>query len=82
MQPKSIVNTNKPIAIYNQYVWAVLEHAGRRDTMKLISIKHGLKIQMFHGNNNRKQDAITDPVANYECDVQDEPTCLAEHKTR
>jgi hypothetical protein len=22
------------------------------------------------------------PEANYECDVQDEPTCLAEHKTR
>jgi hypothetical protein len=30
MQPKSIVNTNKPIAIYNQYVWAVVEQAGRQ----------------------------------------------------
>jgi hypothetical protein len=28
MQPKSIVNTNKPIPIYNQYEWAVLEQAG------------------------------------------------------
>jgi hypothetical protein len=40
-----------------------------------------LKIQMFHGSNNRKQDAITEPAANYECDVQDDPTCLTEHKT-
>jgi hypothetical protein len=36
---------------------------------------------MFHGSNNRKQDAITDPAANYECDVQDDLTCLTEHKT-